>query len=67
MSSIREKPDGITEECEECRDETPHDISIEILTESPKRDGNEKFSREPYRIATCVMCGHREKKRMNNA
>ena len=56
-----------SEPCQECDRETPHDVHIELVTESRKRNGNEKFSREPYRIATCMVCGRRVELRMNNA
>lgn len=72
MSTRDTKPGGSihsssTEPCKACGRETPHSVHIELVTESRKRNGNEKFSREPYRIATCMMCGQRERLRMNNA
>ena len=54
------------EPCERCGDETPHAVRIEIRTESTKRE-NAQFSREPYRVATCVVCGAESTIRMNNA
>ncbi|MFC6943041.1 hypothetical protein ACFQE8_24295 [Salinirubellus sp. GCM10025818] len=54
------------EPCERCGDDTPHEVRIEIRTESTKRE-NAQFSREPYRIATCVVCGSESVLRMNNA
>ena len=54
------------EPCEQCGDETPHGVRIEIRTESTKRE-NAQFSREPYRIATCEVCGEESALRMNNA
>lgn len=58
--------DGMLEECTSCGHETPHDVSVRILTESSKRE-NAEFSREPYRVATCGVCGTEERTRMNNA
>lgn len=58
--------DGMTEECEECSRETPHEVSIELLTESTKEE-NAEFSREPYRVSTCRVCGTETSVRMNNA
>ncbi|MES3516495.1 MAG: hypothetical protein PPP58_02410 [Natronomonas sp.] len=58
--------DGIQELCETCGRKTPHDVSIELLTESTKEE-NAEFSREPYRVASCRLCGTEETLRMNNA
>jgi hypothetical protein len=58
--------DGMSEECAECGRETPHEVGIELLTESRKRE-NAEFSREPYRVSTCRVCGTRKSIRMNNA
>jgi len=57
---------GMTEPCETCGRETSHDVSIELKTESQKRE-NAEFSREPYRVATCRACGTELSIRMNNA
>lgn len=54
------------EDCTECDNQTPHDVRIELLTESTKQQ-NSEFSREPYRVSTCQMCGREETMRMNNA
>jgi rRNA maturation protein Nop10 len=53
------------EQCEDCGDETPHDVSISLVTESKKRS-NAEFSREPYRVRVCEHCGARTEQRMNN-
>jgi len=58
--------DSMDEECPECGHETPHRVSVEILTES-RREKNAQFSREPYRVAECRTCGHERIRRMNNA
>lgn len=55
-----------TENCEACGKRTPHDVRIEIQTESTKSE-NTEFSREPYRVTECRKCGVTEDKRMNNA
>lgn len=55
-----------TERCEGCGEQTPHDVRIEIQTESKKTE-NTEFSREPYRVTECIECGQTESKRMNNA
>ena len=57
--------DGDFELCDRCGHETPHEVRIEILTESTKRE-NAEYSREPYRIARCVTCGEESAIRMNN-
>lgn len=58
--------EGMTEECPECARETPHEVSIQLLTESRKEE-NAEFSREPYRITECLVCGESNSQRMNNA
>ena len=57
---------GTFEDCTACEEETPHEVAIEIRSEStdPKNAG---CSREPYRIATCLHCGDETVLRMNNA
>jgi hypothetical protein len=65
MSNSPQKPTR-SEWCDRCDDDTDHQVSIEIVTESEKRR-NAKFSREPYRVSECVVCGDRMKLRMNNA
>ena len=57
---------GMSEECVECGRETPHEVSIQLLTESRKQE-NAEFSREPYRVSVCRVCGTEESVRMNNA
>jgi hypothetical protein len=53
----------VSEECGECDRETVHEVSVEIRTENP----DSTFSREPYRIAECNVCGGTEEVRLNNA
>jgi hypothetical protein len=55
-----------TEACEHCDESTPHDVTIEIQTESKKQE-NTEFSREPYRVTECLECGETAAKRMNDA
>ncbi len=59
-------PDSQVEWCEDCETDTPHDVEIKLVTES-KREQNTEFSREPYRVSSCVVCGTEERLRMNNA
>lgn len=54
------------EPCESCARETPHEIRIEIRTESSEPE-NAAFSREPYRVSTFQVCGEEMSVRMNNA
>jgi hypothetical protein len=46
--------------------ETAHSVALQIRTESTKSE-NAQFSREPYRVTTCLVCGHEAALRMNNA
>lgn len=66
MSTRLDDDSGMTERCETCGRETPHDVSIRLRTES-RREENAEFSREPYRVATCRRCGSERSTRMNNA
>ena len=66
MATQNQSFQAITEACEECGRETPHDVSVQIRTESQKRE-NAEFSREPYRVTECQICGEESSQRMNNA
>jgi NAD-dependent dihydropyrimidine dehydrogenase PreA subunit len=62
-----DRPVGdVSEECTDCERVTPHDVAVEILTESTKTQ-NAEFSREPYRVSECTVCGTTTRTRMNNA
>jgi len=65
MSATDGSSEGMTEDCEECGRETPHDVSVQILTESSIAK-NAEFSREPYRVSECRVCGVQTETRMNN-
>jgi hypothetical protein len=56
----------MTEPCEECERETLHKVQVELRTESSKPE-NAEYSREPYRVATCLECGVTSARRMNDA
>jgi hypothetical protein len=56
----------VTEDCGSCGRATPHSVAVKILTESGKRE-NAEFSREPYRVSECRLCGETTTTRMNNA
>lgn len=56
----------VTEDCETCGRTTPHSVTLEILTESGN-PVNAEFSREPYRVSECRVCGQTTSTRMNNA
>ena len=66
MESKNIQLDGIVEKCLDCGRKQPHEVSIDILTESTDSD-NAEFSREPYRISECRACGETARTRMNNA
>ena len=57
---------GVLERCDRCGAETPHDVRLEIRTESATSE-NAAFSREPYRVAACRHCGSESAIRMNDA
>jgi len=56
----------VRERCDTCGRQTPHQVGVEILTESAKPE-NAEFSREPYRVSECTVCGTARRTRMNNA
>ncbi len=60
--------DGVdmAEACSTCDRETPHAVRVQIQTESTKPE-NAEFSREPYRVSECQVCGTTTSTRMNNA
>lgn len=66
MSTRIDEDNTMTESCAECSRETPHDVSIQLRTESRKAE-NAAYSREPYRVSTCRICGVERSIRMNNA
>jgi hypothetical protein len=66
MAATKHQSNDIHEECTECERETSHSVSLQILTESDKQE-NAQFSREPYRVSMCRICGTETKLRMNNA
>lgn len=66
MGATQERSGDVNEECGDCGRETPHGVAIEIRTESDKTE-NAQYSREPYRVSTCRVCGGETAIRMNNA
>lgn len=66
MSGLTATGSPFSEPCRDCGRETEHSVSIELRTESHKRE-NAAYSREPYRVATCTRCGLTTALRMNNA
>lgn len=55
----------IVEECDDCGEETAHDVAIQIRAESEQAE-NAQFSREPYRITECRSCGLTASERLND-
>ncbi|WP_226040424.1 hypothetical protein [Natrinema sp. DC36] len=66
MATTDDSFNGMTERCDACELETLHEVSVQIRTESLKKE-NAQFSREPYRVRECQRCGNRSSQRMNNA
>jgi hypothetical protein len=64
--AVKSGDTNISEACSTCERTTPHDVSVQILTESTKEE-NAAFSREPYRVSECQICGTKTEIRMNNA
>lgn len=57
--------DQFVEECEACGCETPHTVTIQLVTESTTQQ-NAEYSREPYRVSRCRICGQEAVLRMNH-
>lgn len=66
MATTGSKANERSEYCPTCEHETSHTVSVQIVTESDDVD-NAAFSREPYRVTECQICGETEAVRMNNA
>jgi formate dehydrogenase assembly factor FdhD len=66
MDQVESSSKEIIEVCQDCQDETPHSVSIELRVESDDPE-NAAFSREPYRVSTCSVCGTESILRLNNA
>jgi len=64
--AVKNGTTDITETCSACNRTTPHEVTVEILTESTN-EKNAAFSREPYRVSECRICGTTTQIRMNNA
>ena len=64
--AVKNGDTNMSEACSTCERTTPHDVSVQILTESTKEE-NAAFSREPYRVSECQVCGTTTETRMNNA
>ncbi|PSP77636.1 hypothetical protein BRC88_13380 [Halobacteriales archaeon QS_4_69_225] len=64
MSTVSDDS-AMAENCEACDGETPHEVGIRLLTESHKNE-NAEFSREPYRVTACRICGEETLTRMND-
>lgn len=66
MATTDDTIGATTEYCEDCGRSTPHEVTVELVTESSKVE-NAEFSREPYRLSECRICGETDTLRMNNA
>jgi formate dehydrogenase assembly factor FdhD len=66
MATKNQKFRTLTEFCGNCGRETSHQVSVQIRTESKKKQ-NAEFSREPYRVTECLVCNETSSQRMNNA
>ncbi|MFB6202033.1 MAG: hypothetical protein ABEI98_08480 [Halorhabdus sp.] len=66
MATTEQATDEVTEYCPSCGHEQRHDVSITLVTESDETT-NEAYSREPYRVSECRVCGRRTERRMNDA
>lgn len=66
MATTRTPTDAPVELCQNCDEQQPHRITVELIEESAK-ERNAKFSKEPYRVTECLHCGTSTRTRMNNA
>lgn len=51
--------DTQTEYCEDCEQDQPHHVNVELKTESEKYGGN-----QPYQIFVCQICGDEREERV---
>lgn len=66
MATASDSIADVTEECDTCERTTPHRVDVQLLTES-RTGENTEYSREPYRVSECQVCGSSTALRMNNA
>jgi hypothetical protein len=66
QNTVDQPWNGTLEDCTDCAEKTPHEVTIELRSESPDPE-NAGCSREPYRVTTCLHCGDETVLRMNNA
>ncbi|QGN06448.1 hypothetical protein Hrd1104_03485 [Halorhabdus sp. CBA1104] len=66
MASTDHATDSMMEYCPSCGTDQPHAVSLTLVTESDDRT-NAAFSREPYRVRQCRVCGRETRRRMNDA
>ena len=66
MAHTTPPTDSMDEHCDDCGNQTRHEVRVELRTESTDPE-NAAFSREPYRVSMCRRCGHETSTRMNNA
>ncbi|MFB6082370.1 MAG: hypothetical protein ABEJ67_06070 [Halanaeroarchaeum sp.] len=66
MAGTNRDAERVTERCPDCTEPTTHRVRVELKTESSEPE-NAAFSREPYRIAVCTVCGRETHQRMNDA
>jgi rRNA maturation protein Nop10 len=58
----------LVESCPGCGEDTEHQVRLQIMEENNGSDDKSRsFSREPYRVSECSVCGETETIRMNNA
>jgi len=65
MATSNDPFPAMTEDCENCDRPTPHHVEVRILRESNSGE-NVAYSREPYRISECTICGQERTIRMND-
>ncbi|MEE6211045.1 hypothetical protein U3A55_12910 [Salarchaeum sp. III] len=58
--SLRDEP------CPVCDATTTHAVAIELRQECPDGD-NSAYSREPYRVTECTVCGASRASRVRSA
>lgn len=66
MAKPNASGDSMRERCATCDEVRAHEISIDLLVGS--EDGaDQNYSRDPYRIAECQVCGSTTKVRLTSA
>jgi len=67
MAAVNDPNNAMEEHCEECGQTTPHRVEIRLQVPSADDSPTAKFSRHPFRVARCRVCGEERYRRAGEA